>query len=53
MPTFLDSTPVLDDPPEIRTRMQRDGYLFIRGLLPADELAKLRLSFLTMVRDGG
>ena len=53
MPTFLDSTPVLDDPPEIRTRMQRDGYLFIRGLLPADELAKLRLSFLAMVRDGG
>ena len=38
MTTFLDSTPLRDDPPALRTRMQRDGYLFVRGLLPAAEL---------------
>ena len=31
---FLDSTAVADDGPELRRRMQRDGYLFVRGLLP-------------------
>ena len=53
MPTFLDSTSVLDDPPALRSRMHRDGYLFIRDLLPADELAALRLGFLAIARDYG
>ena len=53
MPTFLDSTPIIDDPPAFRARMQRDGHLFVRGLLPADELEALRLSFLAITRDAG
>ena len=53
MPTFLDSTPIIDDPPALRTRMQRDGHLFVRGLLPADELEALRLHFLAIARDAG
>ena len=53
MPTFLDSTSALDNASEIRIRMQRDGYLFVRGLLPADELAALRLQLLAIARDSG
>ena len=53
MPTFLDSTPLIDDPPALRARMQRDGHLFVRGLLPADELEALRLRFLAIARDAG
>ena len=53
MPTFLDSTPVISDAQEIRTRMQRDGYLFVRRLLPAEQLAALRLKLLEIARDGG
>ena len=45
MPTFLDSTPLIDDPPALRDRMQRDGHLFVRGVLPTDELEALRLRF--------
>ena len=50
---FLDSTAVADDGPELLRRMQRDGYLFIRGLLPAEILESLRMDFLREARDGG
>ena len=53
MPTFIDSTPIIDDLPALRDRMQRDGHLFVRGLLPADELEALRLRFLAIARDAG
>ena len=53
MPTFLDSTLLLDDPPALRARVQRDGYLFVRGLLPGRELEALRLHFLAIARDAG
>ena len=53
MPTFIDSTPIIDDPPALRDRMQRDGHLFVSGLLPADELEALRLRFLAIARDAG
>ncbi|MDE2744261.1 MAG: hypothetical protein OXI58_21910, partial [Gemmatimonadota bacterium] len=53
MPTFIDSTPIIDDPPALRGRMQRDGHLFVSGLLPAEELEALRLRFLTIARDAG
>ena len=46
-------TPILDDPPALRDRMERDGYLFVRGLLPANELEALRLRFLAITRDAG
>ena len=53
MPTFLDSTPIIDDLSALRDRMQRDGHLFVSGLLPADELEALRLRFLAIARDAG
>jgi len=53
MPTFLDSTPFLDDPTELRARMRRDGYLLIRDLLPTANLEALRLDFLAVARNHG
>ena len=53
MPTFLDSTPLIDDPSALRARMERDGYLLVRSLLPADELEALRLRFLAIARAAG
>ena len=53
MKPFLDSTDVFDDGPELQSRMQRDGYLFIRGLLPSDELEALRLELLEIASAGG
>ena len=50
---FRDSTDVIDDGPELLTRMQRDGYLFVRGLLPPELLTPLRLKFLEIARDAG
>jgi hypothetical protein len=53
MQPFLDSTDALQDGPELRRRMERDGYLFIRGLVPAPALEALRLQMLAIARQGG
>lgn len=53
MEPFLDSTDAVGDGPELARRMDRDGYLFVRGLLPADRLQALRLAFLEIARDAG
>jgi len=53
MKPFLDSTNVVGDGPELDRRMQRDGYLFVRGLLPADLLEDLRLQLLELALRGG
>ena len=53
MQPFLDSTNVVNDELEIRKRAQRDGYLFIRGLLPTDVLENLRMQCLEIARDAG
>ena len=50
---FLDSTDVISDGSEMHIRMQRDGYLFVRGLLPTELLDSLRLKFLTIARNAG
>ncbi len=51
MKPFLDSTDVIYDGPELQHRMQRDGYLFIRGLLPKEVLESLRMQFLEIMRE--
>ncbi len=51
MKPFLDSTDVLHDGPELQRRMQRDGYLFIRNLLPKETLESLRMQFLEIMRE--
>ena len=53
MQPFLDSTDALENGPELRRRMERDGYLFIRGLVPAQALEALRLQMLHLARQGG
>jgi hypothetical protein len=53
MDPFLDSTAVQDDGPELHKRMERDGYLFVRGLLPGNLLENLRLQLLQIAADGG
>lgn len=53
MKPFLSSTRFIEDGAELSLRMKRDGYLFIRGLLPADVLEELRLKFLEVARDSG
>ena len=53
MKLFLDSTDLSDNGAELRARMHRDGYLFIRNLLPSEELEKLRLQLLIIAQDGG
>jgi hypothetical protein len=53
MQPFLDSTDVVNDELELLERAQRDGYLFIRGLMPADVLESLRMQCLEIARDAG
>jgi hypothetical protein len=53
MKPFLDSTDVIDDAAELRTRAERDGYLYLQGLLPTDTLKSLRLQIVGIVNDAG
>ncbi len=53
MQPYNDSTAYIDDGAELARRMERDGYLFIRGLLPTDVVEDLRLKFLAIARDSG
>ena len=50
---FLDSTDVVGDAADVRGRFERDGYLFIRGLVPPDVLEDLRRQFIEVLRDAG
>jgi ectoine hydroxylase-related dioxygenase (phytanoyl-CoA dioxygenase family) len=52
-PDFLDSTPLLADGPALKVRLDRDGYLFIRGLLPADTILAVRERLLKKAAAGG
>ena len=53
MKPFKDSTDMAGDGTQLRQRMQEDGYLFIRGLLPDDILEALRRAFLEIAREAG
>lgn len=53
MQPYNDSTDIAADGAELARRMERDGYLFIRGLLPAAVVEDLRLKFLAIARDSG
>lgn len=50
---FRESTDALDDPEEIRRRMDQEGYLFIKGLQDRDKLMALRRDMLTAMMAGG
>lgn len=50
---FNDSTELLGDPATLRGRLQSDGYLFIRGLLPVGDIAAVRSRLLAKAAAGG
>lgn len=52
-PDFLDSTDLIADGAALRERLQRDGYLFIRGLLPADTITAVCRRLLRQAAAGG
>ncbi len=53
MQPFLDSSDIVDDGPGLAQRMDRDGYLVMRGLLDADRIFALRHTFLTIAYNAG
>ena len=53
MQPFLESNDLLDDPPGLRKRLRDDGYLFLRGILPKDEVQELRRQVLEICAQAG
>ena len=53
MAEFLDSTSICEDGPALRERLERDGYLFIRQLLPKDTIMRVRSRLLERAAEGG
>ena len=52
-PDFLDSTDLLPDGRALRGRLDRDGYIFVRGLLPARTILSVRERPLARAAGGG
>ncbi len=50
---FRDSTALLSDGPALRARLDEDGYLFIRGLLPPETILNVRTRLLAKAAAGG
>jgi ectoine hydroxylase-related dioxygenase (phytanoyl-CoA dioxygenase family) len=50
---FVDSTALLTQPEQLRARAEQDGYLFFRGLLPADAISPVREDLLDVVERHG
>lgn len=53
MRPFTDSTAICGDASALRERLSADGYLFLRGLLPAEQLAVLRRRCLDVIAEAG
>jgi hypothetical protein len=50
---YTDSTGVLRDGPALAANLDRDGYLFLRGVLPRDEIMAIRRQLLELAARGG
>ncbi len=50
---FVPSNGLLDRPADLRARMDRDGFLFLRGLLPRLDVLEVRRAILECCRDAG
>jgi hypothetical protein len=50
---FQDSTELIQNGPALAARMRQDGYLFLRGLLPADAVRDLQRQVAEIARDAG
>jgi ectoine hydroxylase-related dioxygenase (phytanoyl-CoA dioxygenase family) len=53
MHPFIDSTDLIDDSQALRKQMRKDGYLFLRGVLPTDEVLTVRRKALEFCREAG
>ncbi len=53
MAGFIESNDVLEDPPALRKRLHDHGYLFIREILPKQDVLDLRKQVLELCRDAG
>jgi len=53
MRDFLDSTALMEDGPALAERLARDGYLFLRGLLPRGKIMEVRRRLLEKAAAGG
>ncbi len=51
--TLTAANDALNDPVELRARMKRDGYLFIKRLFDPDAVLALRKDMLTVIQNGG
>jgi len=47
------SDDVLPDPEALRTRLQEDGYLYVPGFFPRDQIARVRREFLQRIHQAG
>ncbi|MBM3545731.1 MAG: phytanoyl-CoA dioxygenase family protein [Alphaproteobacteria bacterium] len=50
---FTDSTAVMRDGKALAANLDRDGYIFVRGLLPRDEIMSIRQELLALADKGG
>ena len=53
MQPFIDSSPLSPTDPRSPARMQRDGYLFLPGLLPREDVATVQRQIGEIARDAG
>ena len=50
---FIDSASLIGDGTALADRMRRDGYLFLPGLLPRDDIAAVQRQIGAIARDAG
>lgn len=53
MKPFTESNDLLNDPSRLRKRLRDDGYLFLREILPRDEILQLRRQILEICGEAG
>jgi len=53
MKPFFNATALITQPEALRKRMMQDGYLYLKGIMPASKLAEIRLDFTTICADEG
>ena len=53
MKPFVESNDLLGNAVGLQKRMRDDGYVFLRNILPRDEVLALRRSMLEICRDAG
>jgi hypothetical protein len=53
MQRFVDSTDLIMNGPALADRMRRDGYLFLRGLLPAEVVRSVQRQVGAIAREAG